>query len=347
MFNLCAYKMKNLVMYLLLIIIFIINPLLSEEPPLNFTAYKIFDSDGDETDFYEVAEEALDSDIIFFGELHNNPISHWLQLELLKALHYEAEEDEALVLGMEMFEADDQLILDEFARDKIPKKNFENEAKMWNSYKTDYKPIVEYAVENNIKLAATNIPRRYAARVARAGLESLEGLSEKAKEYFPPLPIEVDLSLGCYKKMESMAGHMPAMKKSNIADDDDESKKEESDLNNEEDNTQPGKTPVHFDHGKIMKMARNFKEAQAVKDAAMAYFIWQNMPLNGRFLHLNGAWHSDNYEGIVWFVRRDMPDRKILTITTIEKEKIDEISDEEAKKADFIIVTPASMIKTH
>lgn len=47
-------------------------------------------------------------DIVLFGELHNNPISHWLQLEVTKDL----KQYRNLVLGAEMFEQDNQPALD-------------------------------------------------------------------------------------------------------------------------------------------------------------------------------------------------------------------------------------------
>ena len=38
--------------------------------------------------------------------------------------------------------------------------------------------------------------------------------------------------------------------------------------------------------------------AQASKDATMAYFISENLKPNHTFIHYNGSYHSDNYEGI-------------------------------------------------
>ena len=79
---------------------------------------------------------------------------------------------------------------------------------MWNNYETDYKPLVEYAKENELRFVATNIPRRYASLVNREGLESLEKLSDEAKSWIAPLPIEVDLTLPGYAWMiEMMGGH--------------------------------------------------------------------------------------------------------------------------------------------
>ena len=51
-----------------------------------------------------------EADIIFFGELHTDPIGHWLQIEMTRELFDLKQGD--LMLGAEMFESDNQLILD-------------------------------------------------------------------------------------------------------------------------------------------------------------------------------------------------------------------------------------------
>ena len=52
-----------------------------------------------------------DADVVLFGEYHDDPIMHWLQAELVRAM---LDVDVHPVLGAEMMEADDQLVLDEF-----------------------------------------------------------------------------------------------------------------------------------------------------------------------------------------------------------------------------------------
>ena len=144
-----------------------------------------------------------------FGESHNNPIAHWLELELTKDL-YELNRDK-LVLAAEMFETDNQLILDEYLESLISQSYFEDEARIWPNYKTDYKPLVEFAKKNKIYFVASNIPRRYASVVNKKGFEGLGELSDEAKAYFPPLPVPYDPNLECYKsllKMEGMPGHI-------------------------------------------------------------------------------------------------------------------------------------------
>lgn len=174
--------------------------------------YKIFASDGSVVNFEKMAEKANVSDVVFFGELHNNAISHWLELELATAMqkHY----GDKLVLGAEMFEADNQLLLNELMGGLIPIKKFEEDGRFWPNYKTDYKPLVEFALANKLKFVATNIPRRYAAAAGKDGLACLEKFSPEAKKFIAPLPITYDADLPCYKSMQSMAmaagGHGPA-----------------------------------------------------------------------------------------------------------------------------------------
>ena len=90
----------------------------------------------------------------------------------------------------------------------------------------------------------------------------------------------------------------------------------------------------------------NLPKSQAIKDATMAHFISQNIPDTGKFIHYHGAFHSKNYEGIYWYLNDLNPGLKILTIGCEEQENISELN-ETHDKADFIIVTPTNMTKTH
>ena len=184
---------------LLLIILTAFTTAMAELP-----AYMIFDSKGKKVSFSKMLKEIVRNDIVLFGEFHDNPISHWLQLELTRSLH--EVKGSNLILAAEMFEADNQLILDEYLTGKISETRFEEEIRLWRNYKTDYKPLVKFAKENQLKFVASNIPRRYASMVAWGGFEVLESLSEEARSYIAPLPIEYDPELPGYKKMLDMGG---------------------------------------------------------------------------------------------------------------------------------------------
>src|SRR6056297_1325438 len=175
-------------------------------PDADKPAYLIYNKNGNVVSYQSLKVQSTGSDLIFFGELHNNTIAHWLQIELLQDLA--SDTTRSTVVGMEMFEADQQLLIDEYFAGLISQSSFENEARLWNNYSTDYKPVLEFAKENDLKLIATNIPRRYASAVYGGGLEVLDELSAEAKQWMMPLPIEVDLSLPGYQNMvEAAHGH--------------------------------------------------------------------------------------------------------------------------------------------
>jgi len=165
----------------------------------NKEVYKIFLGDGRVSSYDSLLNACKDASFVFFGEQHDNPIAHWLEYELTVDL-YKFRKNE-LVVGAEMFEADNQLILCEYLQGKISDKKFEEEARLWPNYKTDYKPFMQYCKENKIPFIATNIPRRYASMVHYKGLDVLDSLSSEAKSYIAPLPINYDDSISYYKNM--------------------------------------------------------------------------------------------------------------------------------------------------
>jgi uncharacterized iron-regulated protein len=180
-------------------------------------SYRIFDGNkGKDIDFSKMMKGMRKADVIFFGESHNNSICHWLQLQVLKELVANGED---VIVGAEMFEADAQLVLNEYLQDLIKEAHLKKEGKVWNNYQTDYAPIVEFAKENDFPVIATNIPRRYANLVARQGLDALNELEDEAKQYIAPLPIEVDYALRSYKEISSMMnGHMGHNQGTNMID---------------------------------------------------------------------------------------------------------------------------------
>ena len=49
-------------------------------------AYTIFDSKGKKVKYSKMAKSLDASQIVLFGEYHDNPISHWLQYEVTASL---------------------------------------------------------------------------------------------------------------------------------------------------------------------------------------------------------------------------------------------------------------------
>lgn len=92
--------------------------------------------------------------------------------------------------------------------------------------------------------------------------------------------------------------------------------------------------------------SQNFPKAQAIRDATMANHI---LPLleKGSVLHINGSYHSDHHEGIVWYVRHHRPVTQILTISTVMQQNIGKLHEENHSLADFIICIPENMTRTY
>ncbi len=263
-------------------------------------AYLLYNKQGEVISYSDLLESVLDSDLTFFGELHNNTIAHWLQLELVKDL---AEDTQRTThVGMEMFEADQQILIDEYFSGYISQSSFEDEARLWRNYQTDYKPVVEFARENGLKVIATNIPRRYASSVFHNGMDVLDSLSGRALRYMAPLPIEVDKTLPGYKNIAEAA----------------------------------------HGHG-----GDNLIYAQAVKDATMAHFILLNMKMDDRMFHINGSYHSNNREGIIWYIEDTVAGYNIFSINTITVDDPLEVDEEELQSADVTLVVPSTMTTTY
>ncbi len=268
-------------------------------------AYLLYNNNANAVSYAEMIEDLATADMVFFGEHHDNPIAHWLQLEVSKSL-YEVKGD-SLFLGAEMFESGNQLVIDEYLGGFYEHDKFTPEiTQLWNNYKTDYRPLLDFAKDNNLRFIATNIPRRYASMIYKKGLESLEELSEEAKKLISPDIVGLfDPEVKAYAEMaEHMGGHVP-------------------------DNM------------------LNIQASQASKDATMAHFSLQNYNEGDLLLHFQGSYHSDNRQGIIWWIEQLNPDLNIKSITTTTMKEWEEMSEEEKNTvADYIIVVADTMTST-
>ncbi len=170
-------------------------------------AYQLYKSDGTPADYKEMIREMHEADVTLIGEFHNNSIMHWMEYRVALDLFGQ---DSTLDIGMEMFEADDQLAIDEYMKGRFKYFYLKGAIKRWKNFKTDYKPIFDLAKKypGKIGFYATNVPRRYAGIVSNGGYEALEGLSDQAKSYFAPLPMHFDTTAPNYQEMMEMdMGH--------------------------------------------------------------------------------------------------------------------------------------------
>lgn len=261
-------------------------------------AYRIFNAKGKPTTYKAMLKASKNTNVVLFGELHNNSIAHWLQLALIKDLILERN----LVLGAEMLEQDNQEALNNYLAGTINQKQLDTLARLWPNYKTDYAPLVNFAKENKLAFVATNIPRRFASLVHKKGFAILDSLSDVEKSWIAPLPIPFDSLLSTYQNIFNMLG-------------------------------------AHA--------SPNLVKAQAIKDATMAYFISKNIAPNKIFVHFNGAYHSDFYEGIGWYLKHYNASLKHVTISTVTQDQLKNLEKEHLRKADFIICVDQDVTTTY
>lgn len=286
--------MSKALQFCIVFFLFLPAMLLAKDKP----AYRLFNAQGKEVSYRKMIKQISQQDVVLIGELHNNPISHWLELEIIQSCFLHRN----LVLGAEMFEQDNQGALSAYLAGKISAKGLDSTARLWRNYKTDYAPLVNFAKENHLKFIASNVPRKYASMVSKGGFEALNQLSLEEKSWMAPLPIPYDANLPGYQKMITMMpGHA---------------------------------TP-------------NMPKAQALKDATMAHFILKNWEENQLFIHVNGSYHSENYEGISWYLKLTKPNIKIATIATVIQKDITQLSQENRKIADYIICVEDDMTTTY
>ncbi len=87
--------------------------------------------------------------------------------------------------------------------------------------------------------------------------------------------------------------------------------------------------------------------AQAIKDATMGWNIVQHLPEGGIFLHFNGAYHSNDYEGIYWYIQQYAPGTEVSTISTVRQTDLSKLEEENRGVADFILVVDEDMTRTY
>ncbi|MCB1174015.1 MAG: ChaN family lipoprotein [Leptospiraceae bacterium] len=269
-------------------------------------SWSLFASRGNRIDWSALTQQAASAEVVLFGELHNNPVAHWLQLQLMQSLVLSGKTQTTVrqnqwCLGLEMFSTDQNAVLAEWSKNLINDNSLENDIRLWPNYKTDYQPLLHFARSRNFCIFGSNAPRRYANLVARKGFDALADLPREALPWLPRLPIDFDPEIPSYKRMQQM------------------------------------KSAAHGSHG-LPWLA----QAQALKDATMAWQIRRRIIANQRVLHINGRYHSDNQEGIVWYLKRMRPDTQMITISTATQSDVSTLQPTNYDLADYIIIVDES-----
>ena len=268
---------------------------LPKEPTLPF---KIFDTKtGEQLTLTELADRIIKTDVLFWGEEHNDTIGHILELKMLKMLHERY--DDKLVLSLEMFETDCQVLLDEYLGGFINKEKLLKDARAWNNYE-DYSPLVEYAKEHKMPVIAANSPRRYNNLMSKRGPKSLDSLGSESKSLIAKLPIYAPKTGDYYKKFVGIMG---------------------------------GESNIHSPNMFASQCLWDATMAKSI-DRAIG-----NNKKDGLVMHICGRFHSDEYLGTIAQLQRKNKDRKVLSISCFPADDFKKPNYEAYEKlADFVVL---------
>ena len=126
----------------------------------NDNNHRIFDAKGNPANLDKIIEEFGESDVAFLGEQHDDAVAHNLQLKILEAVYEKYGRQRKPILSLEMFEREVQIVLDEYLKNQISETHFLSSSRAWKNYKTDYRPLIEYAKTKNMEVVAANAPLR-------------------------------------------------------------------------------------------------------------------------------------------------------------------------------------------
>ncbi|MBK7692287.1 MAG: ChaN family lipoprotein [Bacteroidetes bacterium] len=291
------------------------------EAQLTEKNYRIYSTSlQKEVSINDIADAMEENDVLFFGEEHNDSVTHFLENKIFETLF--SKYGTQVALSLEMFDRDVQTVMNEYLDGHIREKNFKKDARVWSNY-ADYRPMIEFAKTNNLDVICANAPSRYTNLAGRKGQEALRNLSDEAKNYFAPLPYDT-ASGGYYEKLMGLSSHDPGPSK----------------------DTAIKKAPLP-----AMAMGGfSLIVAQSLWDATMAYSIYEYLQVHRRqkIMQVNGRFHSDDRFAVVTQLENYRPQTKSLVISSGSDEAFPNIQWEQYKHlGDYIIITDPQVPKTY
>ncbi len=307
--------MKRLLLALLIPFSVAAQDKLSEK---NYKVYSV--KQGKVIALNQIVEDMADYDVLFFGEEHNDSVTHYLEKTVFELLYNKYNSE--LALSMEMFERDVQPVMDEYLTGLIREKHFVKDARAWSNYK-DYRPMVEFAKEKKLDVVCANAAARYSNLAGRMGIDGLRKVPKAARKNFAPLPY--DTANGEYlAKLSGIPMHGGATT--------DTSKKQAT----------PSMTMPGF----------NMFTAQSLWDATMGYSIAeyhkQKKNKHKKIMQVNGKFHSDEGFAAAAQLMKYAPKVKRLIISTSSDSNYPDIDWAKYKNdGDYIIITDPKIPRTY
>jgi uncharacterized iron-regulated protein len=288
-----------------LFLLLMTNLISAQTPTITEANYRIYDAQGNAATLEKIVDSLKDVDVVFLGEMHDDQVAHYLQNAIFRKAFETYGADRKIALSLEMFERDVQIVLDEYLNNLISENHFLLSSRAWGNYKTDYRPLVEFAKEKKLPVIAANAPRRYVNMVSRNGRDSLNQLSKQAKSWLAPLPYN-QASEAYAKKFNALMGAAPEAKMG---------------LNNILDSQTLWDATMAFWIAEYLDKTKN--------------------PL---VVHLNGAFHTENRLGTPEHLLKYAKKAKFLVVTMRYEQNFENFDKaKHAELGDFVILTDAKI----
>ncbi len=129
---------------------------------------------GKAISFEKLIDQLGSVEVIFIGEIHDNPEHHLIQVQILQAL---ISRYGPVTVAMEFFQEPQQSVIDRYMDGDLTEEVFLKDVdwkKQWNLDYHLYRPLVWLAKEKGGRILAINAPNDIVKKVARAGLDSLD-----------------------------------------------------------------------------------------------------------------------------------------------------------------------------
>ncbi len=276
----------------------------------NTLDWKIFDSETQQSvNWNEFIATLNEAEIVVVGEYHNNALGHELEAKITQEL---IKLDPKTTIALEMFERDEQAIVDLYLDGKIQQKTLETltDSSSWggqkNSWEIWYQPIVDLVKINHSQganLVAANAPRHYVKMARLEGFEVLKDIETQTNNVFvvPDLSVDDSDYKNRFLKLMSPAGASPMMM---------------SKMNPEA-----------------------IFRSQQVWDATMADSVVKAKSHANKVILFIGDYHIAFDGGTLLRIKAALPEAKIVSVSIPMSDTVDEFNMEDKSRANFVIYT--------
>ena len=126
--------------------------------------------------------------LVYVGEVHDNPASHRLELDILRSM--QTSHPGRVTLGMEMFNHEQQAVLDRWVMGELSEKDFLRESRWYENWGSDfelYRELMEFCRDQEIPVIGLNASKTLGRKVSMTALAELD---EETRKQLPVMDMD-------------------------------------------------------------------------------------------------------------------------------------------------------------